>query len=187
MEYNGNDEALWDAFKKGDKQAYAILYQNYFEVLYRCSLRITADRELVKDSIHDLFITIWKNRETLSQPNSVKAYLISSIQRKLKRQTLSLRSKQNDIEKMKDPLVSNCREHQMIEDQTEREQRQVVEKALNSLTKREREAIYLKFYGNLSYKEVAETMAIGVDSIYNLISKSIEKLNLSVLVSKADR
>jgi RNA polymerase sigma factor (sigma-70 family) len=187
MEFNGNDEALWEAFKKGDKQAYAILYQNYFEVLYRYSLRITPDRELVKDCIHDLFVTIWKNRDTLSQPDSVKAYLLSSIQRKLKRQTSGIRAKHTDIEKMKDPLVSNCREDQMIEDQTEREQRQVVERALNSLTKREREAIYLKFYGDLSYKEVAETMSIGVDSIYNLISKSIEKLNLSVVVSKAAR
>jgi RNA polymerase sigma factor (sigma-70 family) len=175
MEFNG-DEALWHSFKQGDKQAYAALYRKYFEVLYRYSLRITADRELVKDCIHDLFITIWKNKDNLTQPDSVKAYLLSSVQRKLKRQTTRLRSKQNDIEKITTPLLSNCREDEMIEDQTELEQKHLVEKALNGLTKREREAIYLKFYGNLSYKEVADAMAIGVDSIYNLISKSIDTL-----------
>ena len=186
MELNGHkavprdltgDEAVWHSFKKGDKQAYAVLYQRYFEILYRASLRITADRELVKDCIHDLFITIWKNRDTLSQPNSVKAYLLSAIQRKLKRQTTRLRSHQNDMEKIKTPPTSNCREDQLIEDQTELEQKYIVDKALNSLTKREREAIYLKFYGNMSYKEVAEVMTIRVDSIYNLISKGIETLH----------
>lgn len=171
------DEAVWQSFQAGDKQAYAVLYQRYFEILYRASLRITADRELVKDCIHDLFVTIWKNRDNLSQPNSVKAYLLSAIQRKLKRQTTRLRSHQNDMEKIKTPPTSNCREDQLIEDQTEIEQKYIVDKALNSLTKREREAIYLKFYGNMSYKEVAEVMAIRVDSIYNLISKSIETLH----------
>lgn len=187
MEFNGNDETLWASFKKGDKQAYAVLYQRYFEVLYRYSLRITADRELVKDCIHDLFITIWKNRDNLSQPNSVKAYLLTTIQRKLRRETTRLRSQQTDIDKVTTQLTSNCREHQMIEDQTELEQKHIIEKALNTLTKREREAIYLKFYGNLSYKEAADTMAIGVDSIYNLVSKSIEKLSVTVQVSSGDR
>jgi RNA polymerase sigma factor (sigma-70 family) len=186
MELNGHealtrdltaDEAVWHSFKNGDKQAYAVLYQRYFEVLYRASLRITADRELVKDCIHDLFITIWKNRNNLSQPNSVKAYLLSAVQRKLKRQTARLRSHQTDIGKVKTPPLSDCREHQLIEDQTELEQRYIVDKALDTLTKREREAIYLKFYGNLSYKEVAEVMTIRVDSIYNLISKGIETLH----------
>jgi RNA polymerase sigma factor (sigma-70 family) len=189
MELNGHeafardltgDEATWHSFKQGDKQAYAVLYQRYFEVLYRASLRITADRELIKDCIHDLFITIWKNKDTLSQPDSVKAYLLSAIQRKLKRQTTRLRPHQNDIEKVKTLPVSNCREDQLIDDQTELEQKYVVDKALNSLTKREREAICLKFYSNLSYKEVAEVMSIRVDSIYNLISKGIDTLQVEL-------
>jgi RNA polymerase sigma factor (sigma-70 family) len=131
----------------------------------------------VKDCIHDLFITIWKNRDNLSQPNSVKAYLLSAIQRKLKRQTIRLRSRQHDIDGLTTPLLTGCKEDEMIEDQLELEQKHIVNKALNALTKREREAIYLKFYSNLSYKEVAEVMAIRVDSIYNLISKSIETLH----------
>jgi RNA polymerase sigma-70 factor (ECF subfamily) len=171
------DEAIWCSFKKGDKQAYAVLYQRYFKILYRYSLRISGDRELVKDCIHDLFITIWKNRDNLSQPNSVKAYLLSAIQRKLKRQTIRLRSRQHDIDGLTTPLLTGCKEDEMIEDQLELEQKHIVNKALNALTKREREAIYLKFYSNLSYKEVAEVMAIRVDSIYNLISKSIETLH----------
>jgi len=172
-----DDEAIWHSFKNGDKQAYATLYQRYFNVLFQYSLRITGDRELVKDCIHDLFITIWKNRENLSQPDSVRAYLLSAVQRKLRRQTTRLRSHQNDIEAISAPQLSSCREEQIIEDQTLLQQKHVVNKALNALTKRERQAVYLKFYSNLSYKEVADVMSIGVDSIYNLISKSIETLH----------
>ena len=64
----------------------------------------------------------------------------------------------------------------MIEDQIVLEQNYVVSKALQALTKRQQEAIHLKFYSNLSYKEVATMMSISVDSIYNLISKAIDSL-----------
>jgi RNA polymerase sigma factor (sigma-70 family) len=68
----------------------------------------------------------------------------------------------------------------MIEDQIQLEQNYIVGKALHVLTKRQQEAIYLKFYCNLSYKEVATTMSISADSIYNLISKAIDDLQLEL-------
>ena len=78
------------------------------------------------------------------------------------------------------PGVAECREDQMIEDQIHLEQNHFVSKALHVLTKRQQEAIYLKFYCNLSYKEVATAMSISVDSIYNLISKAIDDLQLEL-------
>jgi RNA polymerase sigma factor (sigma-70 family) len=170
------DEVIWCIFKKGNKQAFAVLYQRYFKILFQYGLRRAGDRDLVKDCIHDLFVDIWKNKENLSEPNSVKAYLLSAIQRKLSRQINKFRSQQNNIAQMMMPLLVNCKEDQMIEDQIELEQNHSVNKALNALTKREREAIYLKFYSNLSYKEVAAKMAITVESTYNLISAGIDSL-----------
>jgi len=68
----------------------------------------------------------------------------------------------------------------MIEDQIQLEQNHIVSKALRVLTKRQHEAVYLKFYCDLSYKEVAAMMSISVDSIYNLISKAIDDLQLEL-------
>ena len=171
-----NDEAIWSTFKKGDKQAYAILYQRHFKMLFIYGTKIAEDRDLVKDCIHDVFIELWKNKENLSAPKSVKAYLLSAIQHKLIRQLSRARARQNEITRMEFPFIAECREDQMIEDQIQLEQNYIVSKALNALTKRQQEAIYLKFYCNLSYKEIATKMSISVDSTYNLISKAIDYL-----------
>ncbi len=171
-----NDEMIWGIFKKGDKQAFAILYRRYFKMLFQYGIKMAEDSDLVKDCIHDLFIDLWKNKENLTDPKSVKAYLLSAIQHKLIRQLTRVRSRQNEITRMKLPVVVECREDQMIEDQIHLEQNYIVSKALRVLTKRQQEAIYLKFYSNLSYKEVAAMMSISVDSIYNLISKAIDAL-----------
>jgi RNA polymerase sigma factor (sigma-70 family) len=171
-----SDEDIWGIFKKGDKQAFAVLYQRYFKMLFQYGIKIAEDRDLVKDCIQDLFIDIWKNKENLTHPKSVKAYLLSAIQHKLMRQLTRVRSRQNEITRMAMPIIVDCREDQMIEDQTNLEQTYIVGKALGALTKRQQQAVYLKFYSNLSYTEVAEVMSISVDSIYNLISKAIDSL-----------
>lgn len=170
------DEAIWGLFKKGDKQAFAALYQCYFKILFQYGIKMAEDRDLVKDCIHDLFIDIWKNKENLTDPKSVKAYLLSATQHKLMRHLTRIRSRQNEIQRMALPIMVGCREDQIIADQTTVEQNYIVSKALRALTKRQQEAIYLKFYSNLSYKEVASMMSISVDSIYNLISKAIDVL-----------
>ena len=171
-----NDGAIWRIFKKGDKEAFAILYRRYFKILFQYGLRMADDGDLVKDCVHDLFIDLWKNKANLTDPKSVKAYLLSAIQHKLIRHVARTRSRKNEITKMQLPVIVECREDQIIEDQIHIEQQYVVSKALRALTKRQQQAIYLKFYNKLSYKEVACTMAISVDSIYNLISKAIDSL-----------
>ena len=175
-----SDETIWYVFKNGDKQAYATLYQRYFKMLIEYGLRIVEDRELVKDCIQDLFIELWKSKESLSEPKSVKAYLLSSIQRKLIRQLGRIRSKENKISLMISPAIVFCREDQIIEDQACLEQCHTINKALSSLTKRQNQAIYLKFYTNLSYKEISAIMSISVDSTYNLISKAIDILQVEL-------
>ena len=175
-----DDKCVWSMFKKGDKQAFAVLYQRHFKMLFQYGAKLAEDSDLVKDCIHDVFIDLWKKKENLADPKSVKAYLLSAIQHKLIRQLSRARSRQNETTKMESPGVVECREDQMIEDQIQLEQNHIVGKALNVLTKRQQEAIYLKFYCNLSYKEVATTMSISVDSIYNLISKAIDDLQLEL-------
>jgi RNA polymerase sigma factor (sigma-70 family) len=170
------DEAIWSTFKTGDKHAFGILYHRYFKIMYQYGIRIADDQDFVKDCIHDLFVEIWKSRESLSQPNSVKGYLLSAIQRKIIRQLNRLRSRQQELSLMSLPTVVSCHEENIIEYQTDLEQQHSVTKAMKSLTKRQQEAITLKFYGNLCYKEIATIMCISVDSTYNLISKAVDVL-----------
>jgi RNA polymerase sigma factor (sigma-70 family) len=139
-------------------------------------LHICSDRELVKDCIHDLFFEIWKNKKKLSTPLSVKAYLIVSIQRKIIRQIKKIRSQQNEMESL--PLgIVNSKEDQIISEQYKLDQQHLINRAVNSLTKRQKEAIHLRFYENLSYEEIAGMMNISTYSIYNLVSKAIENMH----------
>ena len=71
-------------------------------------------------------------------------------------------------------------EDSIIEDEAKSHQLEALKASLNALSKRQREAIFLKFFNELSYHEVSSIMELRVDSVYNLISKAIDVLRVKL-------
>jgi RNA polymerase sigma factor (sigma-70 family) len=113
----------------------------------------------------------------LGATDSAKYYLYKSLRRKIFRQI-------SDANKyLPEALMEDYNfemelsvETNLVSSQLMFEQKLFLEKALQNLTKRQSEAIYLRFYENLSYEEVASIMSLELRSVYNLIAKSIDAL-----------
>lgn len=76
-----DDSILWINFVKGDKATFAYLYNKYIQELYNYGYKICRDEELVKDSILEIFVNIYLNRENLSQPKNIKFYLMLALKK----------------------------------------------------------------------------------------------------------
>jgi RNA polymerase sigma factor (sigma-70 family) len=64
----------------------------------------------------------------------------------------------------------------LIDREIETESLQKLQSELDKLTKRQREAIFLRFTQNLSYEEIANIMAINYRSVVNLIHEAIKAI-----------
>ncbi len=177
-----DESSLWQAFQDGDEQAYELLYRNYFSTLYRYGRKFTPNTTLIEDCIQDLFIGLWKGRQQLQQPASVKNYLLKSLRQRIFKQTAALTKSlhQSGIPEEYDKETMVSYEFELIGQQTEIEQHERVNRALLQLSKRQKEAVFLKFYNNLSYQEVAAIMNISIEAVYNLISKSVALLQKTI-------
>lgn len=177
-----SDELLWLSFKNGDRLAFTVLYKRYWRWLCEVVGSICADKALVKDCVQDLFAELWRNRQGLSVPISVKAYLLRSGQRKILKQLKKKRSVfcQGLVENLPDRERVTSIENKRIERELVEEQKRDLYTVVNTLTRRQREAVYLRFYADLSYAEIAGKMSISTDSIYNLISKAIQHMQEQV-------
>ena len=80
---NNDDQALWQAFRLGDENAYATLYRSYVKVLFAYGKKLVADEATVEDLVQDLFIDLWQSRERLSDVDSPKFYLFASLRRRI--------------------------------------------------------------------------------------------------------
>jgi RNA polymerase sigma factor (sigma-70 family) len=67
-------------------------------------------------------------------------------------------------------------DQEMIREEADTELRLKIKKGLAALTSRQREAIYLRFYEDLSYEEVSEIMNLSIGGTYKLIYRALDGL-----------
>lgn len=172
------DVQLWQAFKKHNKRAFELLYKKYAKPLYNYGRHISGDHNLTKDCLQDLFTELWNSRQRLSDVNAVKYYLFKIFRRKLMEAIKQRRKFIWDADEHipLDFEIELSFESQLISSQMKAEQREKIQQALNQLTKRQKEAIFLKFYQNLSYTEIASTLSLTVNAVYNIMSKAFHIL-----------
>ena len=172
------DQNLWGSFKIGNKEAYAKIYDKYFDPLYDYCEKIIDKPDLIEDCIQDLFTDLWKNKENLAVPDSIKAYLLSAIRRIMFRKLKKERKYTylTNYGFFEGILFEGSGEEKIINNQIKAQNHQSLKKALKKLTNRQKEAIHLRFYHNLDYSDVASVMNITSEAVYNHISKGIGAL-----------
>ncbi|GMT45179.1 MAG: DNA-directed RNA polymerase sigma-70 factor [bacterium] len=170
------DTEIWERFKNGDEQAFSYIFDTYHIQLFEYGQRFTPDEYLVRDSIQDLFFELARKKEKLSSTNNILFYLLKSLRQKIfanMRKTNKISRAEISYERIEEFRLSYSTE-------TDREEKELklnlLAKAINQLPPRQKETIYLKFYKNLSNKEVAEVMHITYQSVGNSVQKAISKL-----------
>lgn len=170
------DQLHWEALLNGNRDALAGLYEKYFDLLYEYGMRLCHDPELVKDCIQDLFIKLWTNRNNLSITTSIKPYLYTSLRNtvinKLE-QEKHIRERENKtIHDFPFNLHYNI-ESSMIQNEEDLDRNSLVINALEQLTSRQKECIYLRFYSGLEYTEIADIMNISLKAAYKIAGRAI--------------
>jgi len=179
-----NDNTLWELFKSGDRDAFSRIYQNQIQSLFSYGTKICANTQVVEDCIQELFIYLWHNKENLGATDNIKYYLFKSLRRRV-HQELEAGNRKDKLSTgfaYEQPTADTSPEYSLIAANLEEEQRERMQQALLALTKRQQEAIYLRFYDNLSFQEIADIMGLQIKATYNLISKAIEELREHVQV-----
>jgi len=169
-----SDEILWSKLKQGDAKALREIYDLHICDLENYCKKFTKDIELIEDVLHDMFVNIWQKRDTIGHTDSIMSYLCVALRRDLiKRINKSaLIISLENTEKL-DTNFSISAEDILIQEENSKIDKIKLEKAFEHLSHRQREAIYLKYYNEMSYEEICTVMDINYQSVRNLISKGI--------------
>jgi RNA polymerase sigma-70 factor (ECF subfamily) len=122
-------------------------------------------------------VHIWERRGTIGDVKNPKAYLITSLRRKI------FENKEKYFKEVSDELMKgesetfsfSTTEFSKIEE-VSKQFRDSMSKAINSLPERQRELIFLRFYYNLRYLEIAQIMEVKEQTIKNMMQRAISNL-----------
>ncbi|HYX08282.1 MAG TPA: sigma-70 family RNA polymerase sigma factor [Bacteroidales bacterium] len=152
------------------------VFRTHFDSLFAYGLKISEDKELVKDCIQELFYRLWKNNTGAQNVNSMKFYLFKALRRQILN-AFDLKSFQiNKVSTDKIIHFEISPEDLLIQNQTEKSQRERILVALNQLSPRQREAVYLRYFEELDFRETARIMDINVQSAKNNVYRALETL-----------
>ncbi|MCL6266305.1 RNA polymerase sigma factor [Flagellimonas myxillae] len=171
---------LWSRFKAGDKTAFESVYRSCIDDMYAYGLKLESDQELVKDSIQEVFIDIFERRNAVSEPYNIKFYILKALKHTIFKKQKKERKK---LKLHEQPLVSFSAGHNFedkrILSELDEEKKQLVTKALQTLTSKQKEIMYLRFSVGLAYEEISEIVGIDHASVRKQVYRAVKKLRNS--------
>lgn len=175
--------SLLNGLQKGEELAFALLYNQYADLLYSYGTGLGFAKEDIEDSMQEIFCNLYLNHSKIYEINNLKFYLLRALKNRLLNVSQASRT-QNFIDMEN---VDFYTEVTVLDDLIDAEDRTAIQKKIQSyideLTGRQREAIYLRYIEDLDYEEIAELMNMTVPSVRNLVFKAIKQLRNSKIPS----
>ncbi|MEM8524453.1 MAG: sigma-70 family RNA polymerase sigma factor [Bacteroidota bacterium] len=168
-------EQLWQQVLQDDIQGLEQIYKNYYPALFAYARKLVEDHTLAEDAIQDTFIYVWNHRRSIGEIHSMQFYLTRAV-RNTCLALIKKQSKFQALEEAEAKLKINIQTSEldlMTEDSGTKEK---LKTALDELSNRQREIIFLKFFNNLDYQEISQVLNINYQSVVNHVHKAIQKL-----------
>ena len=168
---------LLTAFQSGDMKAFSELYDMYIDVLLIYGNKLTMDKELLKDCIHDVFVKFYMKRDEFGNVNNFKSYLFISLKNKIydeyRKHTLLSDTSIDDISIISE---SDDIESKYLSAEKTTIENLMINNLLSQLSARQREALNLYYLEEKKYEDICVIMNMNYQSVRNLMHRSITKL-----------
>ena len=149
-----------------------LLFRQYYDYVCRTVFRLVPNAQAAEDIAQEVFLEIWRRRDTFSITTSLRAYLRRAA---ANRALNYLRDKRNlPSDEVTEGHFSLQADPGFSLETTEL-QSQITE-AIEQLPQRCQEVFKLSRLEEMSYQEIADTMGISVKTVENQIVKALKLL-----------
>jgi len=164
-----DDARLLARITQGERAAFATLVRRHNDRFYRLAYRFVANRMQAEDIVQDAFLKLWE-RPAMWQVGRNAAFT-TWFYRVVVNLCLDHQKKKRPLPLLDDSWVMDEREtHE--ETLLHREKQGLLEAQIAALPERQRVALNLCFYEELSNQEAAEVMGIRLKALQSLLMRA---------------
>lgn len=170
------DHELASLLKEGDEKAFAEIYTRYHSLLYIYAHKKLQNKQEAQDVIQEVLAALWNKRFGFSLQTSLSSYLYTAVRNKAfdvfshkKVEARYLTSLQDFIEDSGISADFLVRENDL---------KLLIEKEIQALPQRMREAFELSRTQRLSHREIAIQMDISEQTVSTQIKKALRVLRM---------
>jgi RNA polymerase sigma-70 factor (family 1) len=169
------DPSLLLRIAAGDTQAFRVLFDQYFDLVFSTALRFTAVRHLAEDAAQQVFMKIWETRSELSKVEKIEPYLFTAAKHEMF-QHFRRQAHQRDYVLHVLDVFSEARSLDPESIYISQEQVNQLQHIIDHLPARQREAFLLSRDAELTYQQIAQRMGISKETVREHIAQALKTL-----------
>ena len=173
-----SDTELLLQIKEDDHASFDLLFDRYWERLYRVALSRTGDDFVAQDIVQELFIKLWERRHALVIQLSLENYLLTALRFSV---ISHFRSKNVNEVRLDDALQRvHLLEASINENAGYFELEKTLENALNKMPDMMQKVYQLRSE-NKAVKEIAGELGVAEQTVKNYISEVLRRLRNTII------
>ena len=164
-----DDESLLECVREGDGQAFAVLVRRHSERYYRLAYRYTARREEAEDIVQAAFIKLWETPGIWDPGRGAR--FTTWFYRVVVNLCLDSRKKRGEAA-IPESLELEDENPDSESKAAESEARSLLAREIKRLPPRQKTALILCFYEELSHEDAAGIMKVSVSALRSLLMRA---------------
>ena len=170
------DQQLFRLIATGDEPAFAELFKRYDRRIYPFVLKMIKNPVMAEEIAQEIFIKIWRHRESLSVVENPESYILTIAARHTLDQLKKRLNEAKMLQRFSARLDSshNDPEQLLLLKDTE----ELIQRAVDQLPPQQRSVYILSRRQHMSYDEIGEQMNISPSTVRNHLVKALATLRI---------
>lgn len=153
-----------------DELEFERIFRQYHQLLCRYAFSIVKDAEHAEEMVQEVFLKIWEKKDSLEFSVSLKSYLYRAVHNSC----LNLIDKKKKEVRMDDVTLKIVHPTATAEEKVQhKELDQAIAAALEKLPAECRKVFEMSRFGEMKYREIADTLGISVKTVENQMGKAL--------------
>ncbi len=165
-------------FKQGNEEAFALIYQRYAERLTDFSASKLYSLDDARDVLHDLFMKLWADRQSLHISSSLESYLFSAIRYRIVdtiRRNVTREEYAALVQTLEKPYLASADQQLQI-----KELETSISNALLELPVKTQHIYHLSRHEHHSIAEIAQLLGLSEQTIKNQLTLALKHLRQTI-------
>ncbi|AYB32540.1 sigma-70 family RNA polymerase sigma factor [Chryseolinea soli] len=172
-----SDEKLFLKIREGNAAAFDMLFNRYWEKLYRIAYARLKDTDDAQDVVQEVLVRFWNNREKTEIKTSLEMYLMGAVRLQVIDHFRSRKVRERQLQEALDRI--NLLESSIHDVADYLELEQTLEAIVNEMPAMLK-SIYLMRSENMSVKEIASKLGLADQTVKNYISEVLRRLRIAL-------
>jgi RNA polymerase sigma-70 factor (ECF subfamily) len=168
---------MLEDLRRGDLEAFSSIFRLHYEPLSLFAVRYLRDLQAAENIVQDIFVRLWEARNSLNVHTNLKSYLYASV----RNACLNYLKHASYSKSLDEAEVQSAGPAMQPDIQAEsNELAAALEDAINGLPPKCRQVFCMAKYDDLSYQEIAEILAISVNTVKTQLRRALKSLSAAL-------